>query len=336
MGVFRSPGFLLFGLASAVRDLSGNQLLEQQLLSPQVVGQTVYQQPPHQAPYGQTVYQQPPPQAPYYNGMPLAAAPDVLQREPPGMSPPSLPEVGVFGGVQRSQPDLAALTQFSQNSIGPMAGTASVPVQDFFQMAESLKSLQAASTGLEQQLLQTQDVVNRAQQEAAAARGRSAAAEANAKALGERSRDIAHMAESSVDEAKNTMEKERQMVQKMQAQLKETESAKAGVESQLLEAQEQLRLWKQKAFSIQKSEDEMLRNLEAQAANQLQDKRARLAELGPELPMEKPRRDETTDVGQGLSSDSIEYEQPLQNHLHNARRQSQPQDDSFLAQQAYN
>jgi hypothetical protein len=305
------------------------------------------QQVAYQVPMDQTAFQQMLPQAAYANDVASVVSPSFLQTAP-------APQMVPF-----AQPPLAMLAQANMNSI---AGTASVPVQDFLKMAESVQVMQATERSLQQELLQARSTVRQAQQDAQMARGRSAAAEANAAALGQSSRNIATMAEATVAEARKTMEKEKHMVEDMRAQLKESEASKNSLESRFADSQNQVQQWKAKAFGIQKNEDDMIRKLEAQEEVRMQDEKARVNRLGglqedrsprssmslvqplPNVVQQMPKasslvernqaldlaaardlqRQQEADASQGFGMSSDRFDQPLQSSL-NQQTQQLPQ-----------
>merc|ERR1719401_2863144 len=97
-------------------------------------------------------------------------------------------------------------------------------------MTQSLEMMQASQQRLQQQLLYMQSAASQAQQNVQAAHALFENSEAKAAAFGEQSRKIASMVEASVDEAKQSVEKEKQIANEVSKQLKEVLATKAKLE----------------------------------------------------------------------------------------------------------
>jgi len=138
-----------------------------------------------------------------------------------------------------------------------LQGTASVAVQDFLKLANSMESFRGRTQTLEQQLA-------KAEQQLFSANMRSAKAEKDVAAMTDNSKKITSLAQVSVDEARRSLDKEQTLVDKMKKELDDTVKVDADLKAQLTEARSEAAAWKSKAANIQMSEEEMIRTFQAE------------------------------------------------------------------------
>jgi hypothetical protein len=198
----------------------------------------------------------------------------------------------VQSGLPTSASQVEALGSILPQPIAPpvqdqgaglfLQGTASVAVQDFLKLANSMETFKGRAQTLEQQLA-------KAEQQLFSANMRSAKAEKDVAAMTDNSKKITSLAQVSVDEARKSLDKEQTLVDKMKKELDDTVKVDADLKAQLTEARSEAAAWKAKAANIQKSEEEMIRTFQAElrqrdtAAAQASEAAARASEAAVEV-----------------------------------------------------